>query len=59
MGATHRLHADGIKPVIFEQSAHYGGHTMSFRNDFGFLFDLGPHISFTKDERIQKLERVA
>jgi protoporphyrinogen oxidase len=55
MGATHRLHARGIKPTIFEQHAHYGGHTMSFRNDLGFLFDLGPHISFTKDERIQKI----
>src|SRR5215831_9103999 len=55
MGATYRLSADGLRPLLFEQHAHYGGHTMSFRNEQGFLFDLGPHISFTKDERIQKL----
>jgi len=32
-----------------------GGHTASFRNETGFLFDVGPHISFTKDTRIQSL----
>jgi protoporphyrinogen oxidase len=55
LGAAHRLHAEGIRPVIYEKSAHYGGHTASFRNDQGFLFDLGPHISFTKDQRVQDL----
>ena len=55
MGAAHRLHAQGIRPVIVEKSPHYGGHTSSFRNEQGFLFDLGPHISFTKDRRIQDL----
>jgi len=55
LGAVHRLHAEGIQPVIYEKSTHYGGHTASFRNDQGFLFDLGPHISFTKDRRIQDL----
>ena len=55
LGATHRLHAEGIRPLLFEKSPHYGGHTASFRNDQGFLFDLGPHISFTKDPRIQDL----
>jgi protoporphyrinogen oxidase len=28
---------------------------MSFRHDPGFVFDVGPHISFTQDERIQGL----
>ena len=27
----------------------------SFRDDGGFMFDLGPHISYTKDPRIQQL----
>lgn len=54
-GASHRLHEAGIRPVVFDQNGWYGGHTASFREPGGFLFDLGPHISFTKDERMQKL----
>src|SRR5205823_7883424 len=54
-GAVHRLRAEGIRPVIYDQAAHFGGHTASFRDPQGFLFDLGPHISFTKDPRIQEL----
>ena len=54
-GAAHRLHAEGIRASVYEQSDYYGGHTASFRDDKGFLFDLGPHISFTKDERVQGL----
>lgn len=54
-GAAHRLHAEGITPVMYDKNAHYGGHTSSFRSGNGFIFDLGPHISFTKDERIQAL----
>jgi protoporphyrinogen oxidase len=40
---------------MYDQNGHHGGHTASFRYDSGFLFDLGPHISFTKDTRIQDL----
>lgn len=54
-GAAHRLHAEGIAPVMYDKNNHYGGHTSSFRSESGFIFDLGPHISFTKDERIQSL----
>jgi protoporphyrinogen oxidase len=54
-GAAHRLQDNGIRPVIYERSSYYGGHTASFRDSSGFLFDLGPHISFTKDPRIQEL----
>jgi len=53
-GAANILHSEGLRPVVYERSPYYGGHTASFV-DKGFLFDLGPHISFTKDERIQKL----
>ncbi len=31
------------------------GHTATTRHPTGFLFDKGPHVSFTKDERIQGL----
>src|SRR5262245_58380793 len=54
-GASHRLTAEGERPVVYEKSAYMGGHTASFVDDKGFLFDLGPHISFTKDPRIQEM----
>ena len=53
-GATHRLRAEGMRPVVYERSSYVGGHTASFVDAQGFLFDLGPHISFTKDPRIQE-----
>ena len=54
-GAAHRLSTAGIAPVMYDKNSYYGGHTASFRYDTGFLFDVGPHISFTKDSRIQDL----
>jgi protoporphyrinogen oxidase len=54
-GAAWRLHAAGIVPVMYDKNAYHGGHTASFRFESGFLFDQGPHISFTKDSRIQEL----
>jgi len=54
-GAAHRLHAEGIAPVMYDKNAYYGGHTASFHNESGFIFDAGPHISYTKDPRIQAL----
>jgi protoporphyrinogen oxidase len=54
-GAAYRLYAEGIKPVLYDKNGYHGGHTASFRYDKGFLFDVGPHISFTKDSRIQDL----
>ena len=55
MGAAYRLHQEGIAPDLYDKNPYYGGHTMSFRYETGFLFDVGPHISFTKDTRIQEL----
>jgi protoporphyrinogen oxidase len=54
-GAATHLHAEGIRPVVYDKNPYFGGHTASFRDKKGFLFDLGPHISFTKDPRIQDL----
>jgi len=53
-GAAYRLHSEGSTPVMYDKNDYHGGHTASFRNR-GFLFDIGPHISYTKDARIQKL----
>ena len=54
-GAARRLQEEGVKPIMYDKNSYYGGHTMSFRHEAGFIFDIGPHISFTKDERIQHL----
>src|ERR1700738_2903648 len=53
-GAAYRFHNEGIKPGMYDKNAYYGGHTASFP-DSGYIFDQGPHISFTKDTRIQEL----
>jgi protoporphyrinogen oxidase len=53
-GAAYRFHAEGITPVMYDKNAYHGGHTASFQGG-GFIFDQGPHISFTKDSRIQDL----
>jgi protoporphyrinogen oxidase len=53
-GAAYRFHNEGITPVMYDKNSYYGGHTASFP-DSGFMFDQGPHISFTKDTRIQDL----
>lgn len=42
-------------PSRTDKNSYHGGHTASFRYETGFLFDVGPHISFTKDPRIQEL----
>jgi protoporphyrinogen oxidase len=54
-GAAYRLHAEGLTPMMYDKNGFTGGHTASFRYPEGFLFDVGPHISFTKDPRIQEL----
>src|SRR5579871_75461 len=53
-GAACRFHEAGITPIMYDKNAYHGGHTASFQ-DSGFIFDQGPHISFTKDTRIQGL----
>ncbi len=53
-GATDRLLAEGITPRLFDKNPFPGGHTATFENN-GFLFDDGPHISFTSVERMQQV----
>jgi len=54
-GAAYHLHAEGVTPTMYDKNGYHGGHTASFCHQTGFLFDVGPHISFTKDPRIQEL----
>jgi len=53
-GASSFLNSEGIRPAVYEKESYYGGHTASF-NHSGFIFDDGPHISFTKNKRIQEI----
>ena len=55
LGAAYHLRHAGIQPVIYEMKPHYGGHTTSRVDPSGFVFDEGPHISFTKDARVRDL----
>lgn len=54
-GAAHRLHTEGHRATLYEKRPYHGGHTASYAFESGFTIDEGPHVSFTKVERIQKL----
>ena len=54
-GAAYRLHKAGVTPVMYDKNSYHGGHTTTFHYETNFVFDVGPHISFTKDTRIQDL----
>ena len=54
-GAARRLQEAGLKPVLFDKQSSYGGHTATHVYEGAYTFDEGPHVSFTKNERIQKL----
>ena len=54
LGAAHHFRANGVEPVIYDKNPYPGGHATSF-NHGDFVFDDGPHISFTKNERVQQL----
>lgn len=51
LAASDLLLRAGLPVVVFEASPHWGGHTYS-RSDNGFVFDEGPHVSFTKDQKV-------
>jgi protoporphyrinogen oxidase len=42
------------RSIVYEADAHYGGHVYSEGED-GFVWDDGPHVSYTKNEYIQQL----
>ena len=54
-GAAHRLHQSGVRSVMYDKNAYYGGHTSSHQFPGGWTFDEGPHVSFTKERRLQDL----
>ena len=55
LGADYRFRQNGLKPVLYDQASSPGGHTTTHIYPGGWSFDEGPHVSFTKDPRIQAL----
>lgn len=55
LGAAHHFHGAGINTRMYDKNPFPGGHTATFVHDSGFIFDDGPHISFSKDKRFQDL----
>jgi protoporphyrinogen oxidase len=54
LGAARCFHAEGLSSTVYDKNPYPGGHTTSHRVG-GFTFDEGPHVSFTRNERIRKL----
>jgi protoporphyrinogen oxidase len=55
-GAAYGLKEAGRRAILFEKRGHYGGHTTSYYYEGGkYTFDEGPHVSFTKDERVRRI----
>jgi len=55
-GAAYALREAGKRPLLFDKRSHIGGHTASYVYEGGkYTFDEGPHVSFTKDERVKKI----
>lgn len=54
-GAAQALAAEGVRATIYDNRPGPGGHTSSRSFGDGFIFDDGPHISFTENERFRAL----
>ena len=53
-GAASRLAEAGRPFICYDKNPYHGGHTATFADPSGFVFDDGPHISFTRDPRLQR-----
>ena len=54
LGAAAHFRAAGRAARILEKKAYAGGHTATHTRD-GYVFDEGPHVSFTKQEKIKAI----
>jgi protoporphyrinogen oxidase len=53
-GLSCSYHIGHEKCIIFEREAYAGGHISSHHNN-GFVWDEGPHVSFTKHAYVREL----
>ena len=54
LGAAYSLRSEPLNVILYEKNSRPGGHAISHTSS-GFTYDDGPHISFTKNTRIQEL----
>jgi len=54
LGAAHRLRNEGRHARVLDKNSYAGGHTATHERQ-GYVFDEGPHVSFTKNEKVRKL----
>ena len=54
-GAANSLAKEKLDVTLYDKNSFYAGHTVSLKYQEGFTFDIGPHVSFTSDERIQSM----
>jgi protoporphyrinogen oxidase len=47
LGAATRLQEKGLDWILLEAENHFGGLSMSFKDDQGFTWDLGGHVQFS------------
>jgi protoporphyrinogen oxidase len=55
LAASQRLVGERARVTLYDKNETYGGHTRSVRYKEGFTFDMGPHVSFTSDKRIEAM----
>ena len=54
-GAAKRLNEEGVNFQLFEKNSYIGGHCASYIFEDQWIFDDGPHISFTTSEEVKTL----
>lgn len=54
LGAAHFLREKSLGSIIFDKNDYAGGHTSTHVWD-GYVFDEGPHVSFTKTEEVKQI----
>ncbi|MBI4356144.1 MAG: FAD-dependent oxidoreductase [Candidatus Omnitrophica bacterium] len=54
LSAAYHLRQYGMASLLYDKEDRAGGHTRSHAHE-GFIFDEGPHVSFTKDAYVQEL----
>ncbi|HEY6513460.1 MAG TPA: FAD-dependent oxidoreductase [Burkholderiaceae bacterium] len=54
LGAAAQFAAEGRRARVLERKPYAGGHTATHVRD-GFVFDEGPHVSFTKMDKVKSL----
>ncbi len=54
-GAAKKFKDSNVDALIFEKENHYGGHCSSYIFENKWVFDDGPHISFTKHDKVKNL----